>query len=69
MTPREPEQAPIDTPEAEAAERLVVRSGPFKGRVYERRNGQLVRIDDGLGHTRGGVFKYDGKGELVRVRT
>lgn len=41
-------------------------SGPFKNRTYERLpNGQLRRVDQPSGRF---VEKYDGSGELVKVR-
>lgn len=41
-------------------------SGPFKNRVYRRdAKGQLVRVDRDTGR---GTWKYDDKGELVRVK-
>lgn len=39
-------------------------SGPFKGRVYQRVNGQLRRVGGG----RGWIEKYDGAGRPALVR-
>lgn len=53
-------------PHPAAGEIVRFSSGPFKNRVYRRMaNGQLTRIDKDAGR---GVYKYDEKGVLRRVR-
>ncbi len=41
-----------------------ITSGPFKGRVYKRINGQMVRVQGG----RGWIEKNDGRGNPIKVR-